>query len=657
KCFLIIICLLLFFAACGRGGGAARDSGVVLAPALPNPLESRGQHTIELVMFSDIERDGISFENQNAIYSTTPQIYAHPYLVSIAEKFTAEYPNINVNIVVISDADNYAATLKDMMALDGYAPDLLLAPRGDEFLIDAEVQKHLIDIYEIIDADPHFDHDKYFMDAIRAFSTRDGQLYEFPLNFKPSFVAVNKNINESLVNEYDLQRQIDFASLVELHAKHDASGIGLYRMNYFDPIFCSYDYFYNSDNGWFGFTDPKYLHLMEISALFSYNAEIVQSVTVTNFISGNEKTNAANQTEDREAAEIYMFQKHPFSAIQYMLPYNAGSGPSFSNAKPLTDESGRLLLEKQDHPLRFSISSGSTNKELAWEFIKYAAAYSHEDFITRRNTGSTENRFYYPMYSFRHYVPVYKPSLKTVLEYTLTGTRETGILSYGQNIRVPSDERLEWITDHMLDALNRGAVYNPDIWQVREATKIIYLFLFSLDRLAYNVTKEEYIEIAQEVYEKLALADPEMKWIDEQLMQLESDDPHGLMQILMRQPENERKKFIFSFEFNKKMNEAAPDEIISGAFGEIEEVWAMLTDHSFEYYDFYFDDNRDRKMLRTWYTDETESLTNDQWESFQERGGISQELQKKLRAIDNPLELYIFFNREVKPLIKIFLGS
>jgi len=197
-----------------------------------------------------------------------------------------------------------------------------------------------------------------------------------------------------------------------------------------------------------------------------------------------------------------------------MLPYGAGSGPTFLIAKPLVDDDGKILLDRQDHPLRLSIAGGSANRELAWEFIKYAAQYDHADFMNRRSSASDDS-YAYPMYSFRNYVPIYKPSLTQALQYTLAGSGKLGISSYGNNIKLFEEERAEWLAEYIFDALNREMTYHPDIWQIREVTKIIYTFAGNLKRSTANISTEDLLKKTQNLYEKLVVGDPEMKWTDE----------------------------------------------------------------------------------------------------------------------------------------------
>ena len=125
KIILFILCVSIYITACGRGGGASRDSDGALAPAEPNPLESGVMQTLELAVY-DGEKHAYQLYDEMMV---TKEL-AYSYLMSVAKKFQEDYPFVTVNVNVICDSDEYAYTLKNMIMYESYVPDLLLAPRG-----------------------------------------------------------------------------------------------------------------------------------------------------------------------------------------------------------------------------------------------------------------------------------------------------------------------------------------------------------------------------------------------------------------------------------------------------------------------------------------------------------------------------------------------
>ncbi|MCL2665997.1 MAG: hypothetical protein FWE82_10325 [Defluviitaleaceae bacterium] len=98
-------------------------------------------------------------------------------------------------------------------------------------------------------------------------------------------------------------------------------------------------------------------------------------------------------------------------------------------------------------------------------------------------------------------------------------------------------------------------------------------------------------------------------------------------------------------------------ETIAGTIGEIEQVWAKLTDYSFEYYFYYQEKFLELKLMRIYYTDKTERLTSELWQKFLELNDIPRELKDKLTETDSPLEQYEILNCELAPLVNLLLNE
>ncbi|MCL2665987.1 MAG: hypothetical protein FWE82_10275, partial [Defluviitaleaceae bacterium] len=82
---------------------------------------------------------------------------------------------------------DYGSALKIKLIVEGYEPDLFISPPNDSYMGDAEMDKLMADIYNLMYGDALFDSEKYFMGAIYAFK-KNGLLHEFPLAFKPFFL-------------------------------------------------------------------------------------------------------------------------------------------------------------------------------------------------------------------------------------------------------------------------------------------------------------------------------------------------------------------------------------------------------------------------------------------------------------------------------------
>ncbi|MCL2666040.1 MAG: extracellular solute-binding protein, partial [Defluviitaleaceae bacterium] len=329
KIIAISLCtVFLFSAACGpndkKSVGNDDNIGSVIQ-ARPNPLDLPGDYSLEIAVFED-----------ESIFLAVSQM---------AAMFTEKYPNITVNVTAVSNGSNYAETLKTMILTEGYAPDLIAAPPNDEFMLDPTVISRLTDLYGLLYEDPFFDEGDWFMNALHAFAS-DGKLYEFPLNVKPVLFSINNTISDDLTSNFKDRSNIAFFELLDVYNQADTSDLMLYNNQSINDVFWfTFNMFFNEYTDAYDFTDPLFLQMFDLIEKFfltnvqSRPAEIMRHV---------------NAMDDRADAKNFVFQKSPFSAIQYILPFSRGN-PQFLGAVPMVDGNGRIILDKQVYPLRLSI--------------------------------------------------------------------------------------------------------------------------------------------------------------------------------------------------------------------------------------------------------------------------------------------------------------
>ncbi|MCL2665985.1 MAG: hypothetical protein FWE82_10265, partial [Defluviitaleaceae bacterium] len=447
KLTAMFLCFLFtFFAACGlkekeADNGSDTTAGGY-APTIDNPLDASGEQTLEIAVFKDH--------------------YIYPALTVMIGLFNRQYPNININVTVVGTEQTYANELKELMMMQNYKPDLILAPPEDAYMKDPVVKGMLADIYGTMYADPYFDEGDYFMQAIHAFS-QDGKLHEFPINVKPVFFAVNNQISDNLTERFVERSQVNFFDLLDIFRSADTDGRWLFHtFEHRDATRYTFSLLYNELTGTYCFTDPMYAEMLAIVTDGLHNQP-------EGMRRSRESAIHITQINEKDDGNRFLFQRHPFSALQYILPLSSGL-PLFSGSVPLTDGRGRVILDEQDLPVRFSMHADSDKKALAWELIKF---FSGTDYLEDQIKSNQNDRYYFYLMN-KNYMPVYKPNLKIIMEYLLgPDFNNSGLQTYKLQIALFEEDRIGYLMEFFEKIMENEMVYVPDHWQISAITNAL----------------------------------------------------------------------------------------------------------------------------------------------------------------------------------------
>ena len=271
----------------------------------------------------------------------------------VIEGFTTEHPGVTVTVE--TNQVEKAATASYM---EKYTTRILTGEGFDiveSSLVNMEKcagQGLFVDLYELMDADESFHREDYFSCIFKAAET-DGKLPAFVYNVKPTYIHLNKKLLEGAGLEYT-KDTISFTELYELYEKvreNAGERILLTDLGY------GYEGMSDYENGYF----------------------------------------IRNNLMDSEEYEEYLKMRHELyylpkirsdwhdgtmkigddvlCCLSDLLLPGDHAGEMFEGTEDMT---GVILYESmhgEHYPMSaatLSISSFSENKELAWEFIKYA---------------------------------------------------------------------------------------------------------------------------------------------------------------------------------------------------------------------------------------------------------------------------------------------
>ena len=283
----------------------------------------------------------------------------------VIEDFMKEYPGVTVKVEMLGEGQPVTEELMEkyttrIMAGEGF--DIV-----ESELVNMEKcagQEVFADLYELMDADGDFSREDYFS-CIFEVAEVDGKLPAFIYNVKPAYIHLNKKLLEGAGLEYT-KDTISFTELYELYEKvRESAGdrILLTDMGY------GYEEMSDYENGYF----------------------------------------IRNNLMDSEEYEEYLKMRHELYYLPEKRPdWHDGTMKigddvlcCLSNLRLPGDHADEMfegtegmtgaILYESMHGERYPVSAGtlsissfSENKELAWEFIKYA--FSDRD--TSRNYSS-----------------------------------------------------------------------------------------------------------------------------------------------------------------------------------------------------------------------------------------------------------------------------
>jgi len=334
KCFIVLTCLLtmaLFAAACADSSQPIPDQNQ--QPAPPEPEEQ----TLTI----------------SACYD-----YVAREIEIAAEKFKADHPGLEIVVETYAgDRERYKQQIS-IQLMGGRPADIIDATAFSE--IDLANSNLLIDFYPLIEEDPDFTDDTYYMNVIDGMAF-NGKVFVFPTEFSYSVLGVNNTLSRDLVERYQQYETITYRQALDLYLEFADPGLYLER---------SFDAAYVTDAALKTFVD------FENQTCFFNTAEFIQFITDAKVATEPAKitrgelgwTYSANiyRADLLAEAQSYLFSKASNTDYWVFLPYTKGN--VFTHYIPLVDNDGQALMMPRK---RFCISEASQNKELAWEFIKY----------------------------------------------------------------------------------------------------------------------------------------------------------------------------------------------------------------------------------------------------------------------------------------------
>lgn len=296
-------------------------------------------------------------------------------LSNAVKKYSEQENTAEINWVAFDDHEKYISTLNTEL-MGGGGPDIF--ELHSELIINKEKNPYIEDLNGYIMTDKTFEFENYNNKIINAYNFND-QLYGMPLYARFMMIGLNSKFQDigdrailnkdtlsysDLLTYYDALKQKDGYSL---EVDFDVTRI-IFTDDFVD---------YSTKKSYFD--SPEFIKLLEM-------AKSAREVSREFNTSGGYDAKSKELEEHFKNKYLFYIIRPHFDYIYFMQrtePYinyeYAPSQDTYINFKPMGNKKGEISLYNP----AYSINSNSQNKELAWEFLKFAIsdkAYEDMDY-------------------------------------------------------------------------------------------------------------------------------------------------------------------------------------------------------------------------------------------------------------------------------------
>lgn len=385
---LAIFCALLTAASFGCGSDAAAYRAAAPPPAENSP---------EAPAPSPSSAAPVPREPKELTGNLTIKSYWDPKMEVYVRDFTDLHPGVTIRLIqpegegVLSFDDYVTQTAVELMS-GGGADIVDVAGMAVYQYAKSGV---FCDLYPLMDADPAFCREDYYTNIFAAKEFR-GALYSMPCGFTYDVVCASRPLLAQA--RVQLPDSLDYQGMLRLYQKVlagvDSAPRLLPGLNYFTFFWYEFPEYYDPEARTARFLSSEFLRYLRLTKEQIHPAE------------ENDLTRVAD--DDSFLEKDYLFCRFDLSGgidLFYFL-YDL---PNTTGLVPMVSSSGRAYFRTMRE---YAIASSSTQKELAWEFLKY---YIGEKEVPA-NLDSEYAQKYYLCYNA--FVPINKANFRNGFRFT-----------------------------------------------------------------------------------------------------------------------------------------------------------------------------------------------------------------------------------------------
>ena len=278
-----------------------------------------------------------------------------------ADKYMRANPGVSIEVIDYNDDFRLDGNLEriqqeisaQLMANTG--PVLMDGTLVD--YLDPRSIHYFTDWFPIMDADPDFKEEDWFMNVFRATAV-NGRLHAFPTTFSYYYVTVNSAIHE--LSETVAGRDgITMPRLMELYRE-----IKTNPQLFFEPYFgvdwvigFYIDNFVDLENRWVNFSDEFVDFIVYAEDMTSPDRDVWYQAPLS------------AEKDAYWSGKYYFWFSEPSWFYQYFVNHSVQRYFTGS-ATPIVNNGGELMISLQEHYV-LSANASPSEQALAWDFIKF----------------------------------------------------------------------------------------------------------------------------------------------------------------------------------------------------------------------------------------------------------------------------------------------
>jgi len=291
----------------------------------------------------------------------TISIFADNFIRPFIHVFMVQNPGVTVDVIDFAGNWERGREQTNLQLMTGTAPALLDSSFVD--YRDPSVARFLIDWFPIMDADPYFNEDDFFMNVFHA-SAIGGRLYAFPHAFSYTMVTANSTI-PGLTQAFEgFGDGITASQLLDLHRQTPTESPMFFERN-FDVTWGMWEYLHNfidMETHWVDFDNQRFIDFIY------YAREITSPDTNFGWMTASTVT---SQEEEAAWSQRYFFQYTTPRLFQYLIDFEEDL--LFASAIPIVSDHGELVMHTwRAHAL--NAQATPVQQDLAWEFMRFLAS-------------------------------------------------------------------------------------------------------------------------------------------------------------------------------------------------------------------------------------------------------------------------------------------
>jgi len=350
SCTVLLLSVALAFSVAGLGGGVS-----------PGEAESDPEYIEQIV-----NPDRSLFYGETITIAARDSWLIRPF----AFMYMQANPGVRVEITQHLDLDWSHRDITDWgqarmevgtQLMAGSAATLIHSYLVDAF--DPRQGVFFYDWYKLMDADPNFHEEDWFMNVFHAFAI-DGRLIHFPISVQYAPIVANRSIPELMEAMAEYAEGITLMELLQLHRNFSER----YPQYHLEQLFTSeWIMLLNSEQ----FIDAQ-------AGRVEFGEEFVNFITYADSITCPDLTDVwggalgwpvTDSPREQVKSERYFFHLDSNQWFWYWLDLEEDIH-LFAGLTPLTNDSGELLIMSMDN---FLLNANATpmEKAIAWDFLMF----------------------------------------------------------------------------------------------------------------------------------------------------------------------------------------------------------------------------------------------------------------------------------------------